>query len=117
MTLQLHESFGYITILGDTRIARDFYCDHGIAAQSILLAAVEQGLGGCIVGSIDRDALSRALALPDFLDILLVLALGTPRETVVIEDGTNPEPAPYWRDGDDVHHVPKRALEKVLVEV
>jgi nitroreductase len=108
---------GYIVILGDTRIARDFQCDHGIAAQSILLAAVERGLGGCMVGSIDRDGLRRRLNLPGFLDILLVLALGTPAETVVLEEGTTPDEVPYWRDRRGVHHVPKRPLEEVLVQV
>ena len=108
---------GYIVILGDTRIARDFHCDHGIAAQSILLAAVERGLGGCMVGSIDREGLRRRLNLPGFLDILLVLALGTPAETVVLEEGRSPDAVPYWRDRQGVHHVPKRQLEEVLVQI
>lgn len=108
---------GYIVILGDTRIARDFHCDHGIAAQSILLAAVERGLGGCMVGSIDREGLRRRLNLPGFLDILLVLALGTPSETVVLEEGRSPDAVPYWRDRQGVHHVPKRPLEEVLVQI
>ena len=107
---------GYILILGDTRIARDFHCDHGIAAQSILLAAVERGLGGCIVGSIDREGLRHRLNIPGFLDILLVLALGTPGETVVLEDGRSPDDVPYWRDHQGVHHVPKRPLDQVLVQ-
>ncbi len=108
---------GYIVILGDTRIARDFYCDHGIAAQSILLAAVERGLGGCMVGSIDREGLRRQLEIPGFLEILLVLALGSPGETVVLEEGTSPEAVPYWRDHQGVHHVPKRPLDEVLVQM
>ncbi len=108
---------GYIVILGDTRIARDFHCDHGIAAQSILLAAVERGLGGCMVGSIDREGLRHRLNIPGFLDILLVLALGKPGETVVLEDGRSPDAVPYWRDPQGTHHVPKRQLEEVLVQV
>jgi nitroreductase len=105
---------GYILILGDTRISRQFFCDHGIAAQSILLGAVERGWGGCMIASIDREKLAQALHLPAHLEILLVLALGRPAETVVLEDGS-PEPVPYWRDPDGVHHVPKRPLEEVLV--
>ncbi|HID78779.1 MAG TPA: nitroreductase family protein [Planctomycetaceae bacterium] len=107
---------GYIVILGDTRIATDFYCDHGIAAQSILLGAVEQGLGGCIVASIDRDALRRDLGIPEHLEILLVLALGRPKEQVALEMDTRPDQKPYWRDQDSVHHVPKRPLDEILVE-
>ena len=108
---------GYIVILGDKRIASNFFCDHGIVAQSILLAAVERGLGGCMIASIDRDGLSRTLNLPTYFEILLVLALGKPAETVVLEHGQAPEPKPYWRDAAGVHHVPKRALEDVLVRI
>ncbi len=108
---------GYIVIFGDNRITHDFYCDHGIVAQSILLAAVERGLGGCMIASIDRDGLARKLNLPTYLDILLVLALGKPNETVILEDGKSPTPAPYWRDGDGNHHVPKRPLEELLVRL
>jgi nitroreductase len=108
---------GYIVILGDTRITNNFYCDHGIVAQSILLAAVEQGFGGCMIASIDRDSLSRKLNLPTYFEILLVLALGKPNETVVLEEGKSPEPEPYWRDGEGRHHVPKRSLDELLLRL
>lgn len=106
---------GYLVILGDKRIARDFYCDHGIAAQTILLAATERGFGGCMIASIDRDGLARTLNLPSHFEILLVLALGTPGEVVVLEPNKPPEPTPYWRDAAGVHHVPKRPLEDLIV--
>jgi len=75
----------YIIILGDKTIAQSFGVDHGIAAQSILLGATERGLGGCIIGSVQRAELSRAMAIPAEYEILLVLALGKPKETVVLE--------------------------------
>ena len=62
----------YIIILGDTEISKNFGCDHGIAAQSILLGARAQGLGGCMLGSIQRDRLRELLQIPETLDILLV---------------------------------------------
>ncbi len=107
---------GYIVILGDTRIAKQVRWDDGIAAQSMLLAAVERGLGGCIVGSIDKNGLRAALNIPEHLEILLVVALGVPNETVVLEHGTSPDELPYWRDTDGTHHVPKRPLEEVLLQ-
>jgi nitroreductase len=76
---------GYIVVLGDTEITRSFGCDHGIAAQTMLLGAVERGLGGCMIASIDRDGLRQALKIPPRFEILLVLALGKPREEVVVE--------------------------------
>ena len=51
----------YIVILGDLDIKESFDCDHGIAAQSILLGATEKGLGGCIIGSIDMEGLRNDL--------------------------------------------------------
>ncbi len=106
---------GYILILGDTRIANPFRWDDAIVAHTMLLAAAEKGLGGCIIGSIDRDRLRAALAIPAHLEILLVLAIGKPAETVVLEPGHSPDERPYWRDEQDVHHVPKRGLEEVLL--
>lgn len=105
----------YIVILGDTHIRTSFGCDHGIAAQSILLGAVERGLGGCMIGSVAQKALREALDIPAHLDILLVIALGKPRETVVLEPVGPDGDIKYWRDADGVHHVPKRALEEIIV--
>jgi len=106
----------YIVILGDTRIASSFGCDHGIAAQTIMLGATELGLAGCMVASIDRDRLRAALGIPDPLEILLVLALGKAGETVMLEP-VNDGNIRYWRDEHDRHHVPKRSLEEITVEI
>src|SRR5512136_1423376 len=65
----------HIVVLGDTDITRSFGCDCGIAAQTILLGAVEKGLGGCMIASIDRDGLRRALNIAPRFEILLVVAL------------------------------------------
>lgn len=105
----------YIIILGDTEISRSFGCDHGIAAQSILLGATEKGLGGCIIGNIQRQELRRALDIPSRYEILLVLALGKPRETVVIETVGPSGQIKYWRDSKGVHHVPKRPLADLIL--
>lgn len=107
----------YIVILGDTSISKHFGCDHGIAAQSIMLGAVEKGLGGCIIGSIDRQRLRANLNLPERYEILLVLALGYPNEKVVLEDVGAGGSIEYYRDEAGVHHVPKRALDELILEI
>ena len=109
------EPSAYIVILGDTEVTRSFGCDHGIAAQSILLGATERGLGGCMIGSIRRQKLRRALDIPTRYKILLVLALGRPRETVVIDTVGTADDTKYWRDSKGVHHVPKRHLDDIIV--
>ena len=86
-----------------------------IAAQSIILGATEKGLGGCIVGSIKRDAPQKALQIPEHFEILLVIALGKPAETFMIEDVGADGDIKYWRDENGVHHVPKRSLDDLIV--
>jgi nitroreductase len=105
----------YIIILHDREIAKEVWCDHGIAAQSILLGARAQGLGGCMLGSINKDLLRELLAIPPRYEILLVLALGQPRETVVLEEAGPDDSIKYWRDEEGVHHVPKRRLEDIIL--
>jgi len=105
----------YIIILGDTRISRNFGCDHGIAAQSILLGAREKGLAGCMIGLVARDDLRETLSLPSRYEILLVLALGKPTEEIVIDPVGAEGDIKYWRDDAGVHHVPKRALSDLIV--
>jgi len=107
---------GYVMVLGDTTITQSFGIDHGIAAQSIMLGATEKGLGGCIVASINKEGLRQVLAIDPRYEILLVLALGKPKETVVIEPVGPEGDIKYWRDGEQVHHVPKRALAEILIE-
>jgi len=105
----------YIVVLGDTQITRNVGCDHGIAAQTILLGAAEQGLAGCMIGLIAREKLRAALHIPAQYEILLVIALGKRREQAVIDETTNPENIKYWRDEDDIHHVPKRSLGELIL--
>lgn len=106
----------YIVLLGDTTIHTDFFCDHGIACQSMLLGAVEKDLGGCIIGSVNRDGLRKDLKINDRFEILLVLALGKPKEIVKVEYVKAGADIRYWRDENDVHHVPKRHLEEIIWE-
>lgn len=106
----------YIIILGDTRIRQSFGCDHGIAAQSILLGATELGFGGCILGSIDRPGIQKALNISEHYEILLVLAIGKPKEKVIIESIGPDGDIKYWRDDEDIHHVPKRSLDDIIIE-
>jgi nitroreductase len=106
----------YIVILGDTNLTKNFWCDHGIAAQNILLGATERGLGGCIVGAIQRDGLRKALNIPAHYDFLLVIALGKPTEKVVLETVGPDGNIRYWRDQNGTHHVPKRPLDQIILD-
>ncbi len=106
----------YIIILGDTLITSNYWCDHGIASQSILLGAQEIGLAGCMIGAINKKKLGKLLGIAPHLEILLVLALGKPKEEVVIEDVGKDGNIEYWRDKDAIHHVPKRGLNDIIID-
>ena len=106
----------YIIILGDKSIAESFSVDHGIAAQSIMLGATEKELGGCMIASIKREVLRNDLNIPEKYEILLVLALGKPAETVVTDE-IKENNVKYWRDARDIHHVPKRPLDELIIKV
>ncbi|MCX7820962.1 MAG: nitroreductase family protein [Brevinematales bacterium] len=103
----------YIIILGDKRLADNFLIDAGIAAQTILLGAVNKGLGGCIVATIKRDKLKELIPENENYEILIVVALGKPKEKVVIETVKDND-VKYWRE-NLTHHVPKRSLTEVLL--
>jgi nitroreductase len=105
----------YIIVLGDTTVTKTFGCDHGIAAQSILLGAAELELGGCMIASIKRNGLRETLGLPKKLEILLAIALGKPAEEIRIEEMGQNTKVEYWRDEDGVHHVPKRGLDDIIL--
>jgi nitroreductase len=106
----------YIVVLGDMRISQAIGPDHGIAAQSILLGATELGLGGCMIASINRNGLRATLQIPSSLEILMVIALGKPKEEIRIEEVGPAGDIRYWRDDKGIHHVPKRKLEEILVK-
>jgi len=61
---------------------RDLYClqDTAAAAENLLLAATELGLGSCWVGAFDESAVSRVLELPQNWRPVALLALGRPAE-------------------------------------
>lgn len=106
----------YIICLLDTTMSSEADCDLGIATQNILLGATECGLGGCRIASISSK-LYTILGLPHHLKILLVLALGKPKEKVAIENMSEGGDCRYWRDENAIHHVPKRSLEEILVSI
>jgi len=73
-------------------------------------------LAGCMIGMIKRTKLRDILNIKEHFKILLVLALGKPKEEVMIETVGDDDNIKYWRDNDSVHHVPKRKLEDIILD-
>lgn len=112
-----HEPSAYILIFLDKHLSENlltFRRDIGIAAQTIMLCATEKGLGGCMIGNFDSENICNGLKIPDHLSLQLVIALGIPDEKVILEDETDGN-VTYYRDEDNIHHVPKRTLSEILI--
>lgn len=104
----------YVAVMKDLTLAENIYCDDGIAVQTLLLGAVSDGFGGCIIGSFNKEKMRSLLNIPEHLQLLWIVALGRPLETVVLED-LQGDDIRYWRDQEEIHHVPKRKLEDLIV--
>ena len=105
----------YVIMFNDEKIGENFFSDDGIAAQNLLLGAVEDGFGGCIIRAFKNKELSSIVSTEDGYKIIQVIALGKPKEEVVIEEMKNDD-IKYWRDEKGVHHVPKRRLDDIVID-
>ncbi len=103
----------YVVCLLDTGLSNEAECDLGIATQNILLGAAVRGLGGCRIASFS-PVLKDVLKVEDHLRILMVIALGVPAERVSLDELGPEGDIKYWRDSDQVHHVPKRTLKEII---
>lgn len=86
--------------------------DAGLAVENMILVALEEGIGSCCLAAIDTHRLRELLNIPEDYIISLVLALGYPDESHVVEEFKGSPK--YWKDKDNVLHVPKRALREIL---
>lgn len=105
------EPSAYIVVCAESA-GRVVDIDLGIAAQSILLRAVEAGLGGIFILNFKPDALKEALNLP--LNPLAVLGIGKPAEQVFLIPAAAGDSLDYYRK-DGAHFVPKLQVEDLLI--
>lgn len=106
----------YIIILCDLSIAAGLPVDTGIVAQTILLGAAEEGLGGCMLGNVKREIAAEITGIDlSAYKIELVVALGKPKENVIITNVGPDGDIAYYRDEKMNHYVPKRSLEDILL--
>lgn len=112
-----HAPTAYAVICADTQViasAEQFQKDIGILAQTLLLAAVEDGFGGCMIGSFSKETVTDLLGLPEHLPPQLVIALGKPDERVETVPLPENGDTSYYRE-NGVHYVPKRSLDELII--
>lgn len=109
---------GFIIICQDTDISDNlarYQKDIGIVAQTILLAAVEEGLGGCMIGNFVPAEVKEKMNFADNLQPMLIIALGKPAEEIIITEIDNGDSIKYYRNENDTHFVPKRKLKDIMI--
>lgn len=112
------EPVAYIVICLDGSLAENpapYQRDVGIVAQTMLLAAAEMGLNGCMIGSFAAGELREKLGLPEAIKPQLLLALGEGTDRIVMTDVGEDGSTTYYRDTEDTHYVPKRTLEQLIL--
>ena len=112
------EPVAYIVICLDGSLAENpapYQRDVGIVTQTMLLAAAEMGLNGCMIGSFAAGELREKLGLPEAIKPQLLLALGEGTDRIVITDVGEDGSTTYYRDAEDTHYVPKRTLEQLIL--
>ncbi|MCR4789452.1 MAG: nitroreductase family protein [Treponemataceae bacterium] len=112
------EPAAFIIICHDLSISPNtlpFQKDVGIAAQTMLLAASEKGLGGCMIANFNKDEVKNAFGLAENLEVQLVIALGKPDEKEILVEISEKDSISYYRDENDLHYVPKRRLKDILI--
>jgi len=87
--------------------------DASLAAENIALTAESEGIGSCILCKIDREKLHDILELPENYYVDSLIALGYKSEYPVAVDMKDND-ARYWRDENNVLHVPKRKIEDII---
>lgn len=116
-----HHPTAFVIICHDTSVSADVsssQVDVGITAMTILLSAVEEGYVGCCIGSFESDRLGEVLRIPEKYEPVLMIALGapSPEETIILAEAKKDSNTTYYRDKHNLHFVPKRKLEDIIIE-
>jgi nitroreductase len=104
----------YIILFTEMQFSPHLSFDPGIVAQTIMLAAADKDLGSCMIASVNKNKLKKVVNLALEYEVLLVIAIGKPNETIVLEDVGADGSIMYWRDENSTHYVPKRKLQDIV---
>lgn len=107
------EPKAFIVICSTVAEGRYVDIDLGIAAQSMLLQAVEIGLNGICIAAFDKNAVKESLSLPN--EPLLILAIGKGAEKIELTDISPTESHAYYRR-EGIHYVPKLRVEDLIIK-
>lgn len=107
------EPNAFIVICSTVEESKYVDIDLGIVAQSMLLQAVEIGLGGICIGAFDHEPIKEVLNLK--YEPILVLAIGRPNEHIELKECRDGDNLTYYREGD-IHYVPKICVNDLILK-
>jgi nitroreductase len=105
----------YIVMCIDKDLNDQALIDSGIAAQTILLAATEKKLGGCIIRTVNRYAIGKHFNLSKNIEVVQVIAIGYPDQDIELTPVLANGSVVYYEDNTGKHFVPKRELKDIII--
>lgn len=106
------EPKAFIIVCATAPESKMLHVDVGIAAQSMLLKAVDMGYNGLIIGAFNAKKIEEAFALP--YPPVLILAIGKGNEKIELKEISAEDSHAYWRE-NGVHYVPKVRWEELII--
>ena len=103
----------YVAVVQDTSISGDLNTDTGIALANMTLAAWDKGVGSCIMGAINRPALTEILGIQEPEKLVFMIAFGYPTHEAKVVPLTAETGVKYYLDADRNYCVPKRGKEEL----
>ena len=103
----------YVAVVQDTSIPGDLNTDTGIALANMTLAAWDKGVGSCIMGAINRPALTKMLGIREPEKLAFMIAFGYPTHEAKVVPLTAETGVKYYLDADRNYCVPKRSKEEL----
>ena len=103
----------YAAVVQDTAIPGDLATDTGIALANMTLAAWDKGVGSCIMGAINKPALTELLGIEEPQKLAFMVAFGYPTHKAGIVPMTEQTGVRYYLDENRDYCVPKRSAEEI----
>ena len=100
-------------MVDDTSLPGDHGVDLGIALANLTLAAWDKGVGSCIMGAIDKPALTKLLHIEEPQKLMYMVAFGYPSHEAHIVPMTEETGVKYYLDENRDYCVPKRSKEEI----
>lgn len=106
------EPKAFIIICTTVPDSKMLHVDVGIAAQSMLLKAVDMGYNGLIIGAFNAKNITEKFSLP--YPPVLILAIGKGNEKIELTEISAEDNHAYWRE-NGVHYVPKVRWKELII--